>query len=163
MGEKGEELVANALARLGAGWHVLHSIPVGDNGSDIDHLVIGPAGVFSLNAKHHVNASIWVAGDVFIVNGRRQPYVRNSRHEAQRVGRLLSAACKMPIEARGVIVVVNADSFTIQERPLCVDVLHRRQLCRWLQRQPVVLAATSVERMFEAARRSSTWATHSGS
>jgi hypothetical protein len=43
MGEKGEKLVTNELARLGEGWHVLHSIPVGDNCSDIDHLAIGPA------------------------------------------------------------------------------------------------------------------------
>jgi hypothetical protein len=68
----------------------------------------------------------------------------------------------MPIEARGVIVVVNADSFTIKEQPVGVDVLYRRQLRRWLERPPVVLEATSAERIFEAARRSSKWATHSG-
>lgn len=162
MGEKGEKLVGNELARLGEGWHVLHSIPVGDNGSDIDHLVIGPAGVFSLNAKHHFDSSIWVAGNVFMVNGRRQPSLRNSRHEAHRVGKLLSAACKMPIGARGVIVVVNADSLTIKEQPVGVDVLYRRQLRRWLEKQPVLLETTSVEQIFDVARRSSTWAQLSG-
>ena len=101
MGEKGEELVANELARLPDGWLVLHSIPVGDNGSDIDHLVIGPAGVFSINTKHHKNASIWVASNVFMVNGQRQPYLRNSRHEAARASRLLSVACAMPVKVRG--------------------------------------------------------------
>jgi hypothetical protein len=30
-------------------------------------------GVFSLNTKHHKKAAIWVAGNVFMVNGQRQP------------------------------------------------------------------------------------------
>jgi hypothetical protein len=56
----------------------LHSIPIGNKGSDLDHLVIGPGGVFSLNAKHHLNASICIAGSVFTVNGQRTNYLRNS-------------------------------------------------------------------------------------
>ena len=68
----------------------------------------------------------------------------------------------MPIEARGVIVVVNADSLTVKEQPVGVDVLYRRQVRRWLERQRVVLEATSVERIFEVARRSSTWVTRTG-
>ncbi len=157
VGEKGEGLVANELAKLPDGWHVLHSIQVGDSGSDIDHLVIGRAGVFSLNTKHHRNASIWVAGNVFMVNGQRQPYLRNSRHEAERVARILSAACGMSVEARGVVVVVNADSFTIKEPPVDVEVLYRKQLLRWLQERSWMLDKASVERIFQAARRSSTW------
>jgi hypothetical protein len=53
IGAKGEQLVAKELTKLPAGWHNLNAIPIGDNSADIDHLVIGPAGVFSLNAKHH--------------------------------------------------------------------------------------------------------------
>jgi hypothetical protein len=89
-------------------------------------------------------------------------YLRNSRQEAQRVGKLLSTACGIPIEAKGLIVVVNADSFTIREQPVGVDVLYRRQLRRWLEKQPVMLEPTAVERIFEVARRSATWATHPG-
>jgi len=51
---------------------VLDSIPVGDNGSDIRHLVIGPAGVFSLNTKHHFDASFWVAGNCCNVKSRHR-------------------------------------------------------------------------------------------
>ncbi len=156
-GEKGEELVAKELARLPEGWHVLHSIRVGDSGADIDHLVIGRAGVFSLNTKHHRNASIWVARNVFMVNGQRQPYIRNSRHEAERVARILSRACGTRVDVRGVVVVVNTDSFTIKEPPVDVKVLSRLQLRRWLREQSWVLDEASVERIFEAARRSSTW------
>ena len=146
------------LAWLPDEWLVLHSIPVGNNGSDIDHLVIGRAGVFSINTKHHKNASIWIASNVFMVNGQRQPYLRNSRHEAARASRLLSAACAMPVKVRGVIVVVNADSFKIKERPVDVEVLYRKELFQWLREQSWVLDRAAVERIFAAARRSSTWA-----
>jgi hypothetical protein len=156
-GEKGEELVAKQLDKLGDNWHVLHSIAVGNKDSDIDHLVMGPAGVFSLNTKHHKKAAIWVAGNVFIVNGQRQPYVYKSRHEARRVGRILSSACGVPVEARGVVVIVNARSFIIKEQPSDVHVVNRRRVRRWLTTQPAVLDEASVERIFEAARRSSTW------
>ncbi|MCE0446144.1 NERD domain-containing protein [Streptomyces tricolor] len=41
------------LERLASyGWHVLHGVPK-SNGGDIDHLLIGPGGVFSLNTKTH--------------------------------------------------------------------------------------------------------------
>ncbi|HEX2027330.1 MAG TPA: nuclease-related domain-containing protein, partial [Nitriliruptorales bacterium] len=78
IGAVGEEKVAARLDRLSDEWKVLHALPVGTQGSDIDHLVVGPGGVFTVNAKHHPDARIWVGGDAFLVNGSRQPYVRNS-------------------------------------------------------------------------------------
>ncbi len=50
-GAEGELAVASCLARLGPEWTVLHSIPVGNGTSDIDHVVIGPGGVFTINTK----------------------------------------------------------------------------------------------------------------
>ncbi|BDZ50137.1 hypothetical protein GCM10025867_23780 [Frondihabitans sucicola] len=37
-----------ALGTRGEAWRVLHSVPIGAGTSDIDHVVIGPAGVFTL-------------------------------------------------------------------------------------------------------------------
>jgi hypothetical protein len=144
------------LTRKDPRWRTLHSIPVGTRGSDIDHLVIGPAGVFTINTKHHPGANIWVAGDTVLVNGVRHPYVRNSRHEAERAARVLSGACGFDIPVTPLIVVVNAEQLTIKERPIGVHVLSRRRLRRWLQRRPE-LTATTGEAIFDKARRSSTW------
>lgn len=110
-GAIGERLVAQELRRLvhlDPRWGYLHSIPVGSNGSDIDHLVIGPGGVFALNAKYHQGARIWVGGDTVMVNGVRQPYIRNSRSEAKRVGRLLTQATGFHVAANGLVVPVGA-------------------------------------------------------
>lgn len=158
IGADGEEVVAAQLKKLGDGWRVLHAVPVGDRGSDIDHVIIGPPGVFTLNAKNHPDARIWVRGNTFKVNGQNVPYVRNSRHEAQRAARLLTAASGLPVEARGVVVIYGATGgLTIKEQPDDVRVIARRQVVGWLRKQPVLLTAEQVAHIYEHARRSTTW------
>jgi hypothetical protein len=39
-------------------WTVLHSVPVGTGSTDIDHIAIGPAGVFTLNTKYSPHPSV---------------------------------------------------------------------------------------------------------
>ena len=160
LGADGEELVGAQLAKLIAKdprWRVLHAIPVGKDGADIDHLVVGPAGVFTFNTKHHPRARIWVAGDTLLVNGVHQPYIRNSRHEAARAGRLLSVACGFPVTATGVVVPVNAADVAVKRPPEDVHVINRRRLRRWLRRRTECLDQETVERIFDMARRSVTW------
>jgi hypothetical protein len=160
VGAEGEELVGKELARLVAKdprWRVLHSVPVGGNGADIDHVVIGPGGVFTLNTKHHRGARIWVAERAFLVNGVRQPYLRNSRHEAERAARLLSRAAGFPVAVTGVVVPVNARELVVKRPPVDVHVVNRTALRRWLRRRVDVLGPEAVDRLYEAARRPVTW------
>lgn len=163
IGADGEEKVAARLAKLAKKdprWKFLHAIPVGENGSDIDHLVIGPGGVFSLNAKHHPGARIWVRDNAFRVNGQQQPYIRNSRHEARRAGRHLTEACGFPVDVTGIVVPVGADDLTIKQQPADVVVVNRMALAPWLRRRPHLLEEATVDAIFEAARRSTTWRPH---
>lgn len=160
IGADGEEKVAAQLVKLSRKdprWQYLHAIPVGENGSDIDHLVIGPGGVFSLNAKHHPNSKVWVGGNTLMINGQRQPYIRNSRHEARRASKLLTAACGFPVGVTGVVVPVGADDVTVRAQPDDVRVVYRRALAQWLRDQPGALTREQVEAIFTAARRSTTW------
>jgi hypothetical protein len=160
LGAEGEELVGSQLAKLtdkDPRWRVLHAIPVGHQGSDIDHLVIGPPGVFTINSKHHPGARIWIAGNAFRVNGAHHPYIRNSRYEAVRAGRLLTNACGFPMTVTGVVVLVRADEVVIQREPDGVKVVNRRRLRRWLRSQEGCLDESTVNRIYEAARRPVTW------
>jgi hypothetical protein len=157
VGAKGEEAVAAQLAKLDSRWLVLHAVPVGERGADIDHVVIGPAGVFTLNAKHHPGAKIWVGGDAVMINGRQVPYVRNSRHEAARAARLLSTACGFDVEVTGMIVPVGADDIVIRELPEDVQIVNRRRISSFLTHLPRRLDARVVEAVYAAARRSDTW------
>ncbi len=160
IGADGETEVARRLGRLGLGWRVLHAVPVGERGSDIDHVVIGPGGVFTINAKNHPQANVWVGGDTVKVNGFNQPYIRNSRHEARRAAKLLSAAAGFDVEVRGIVAIMGAQrGFTVKAQPRdgVVSVITRKQVDAHLQAAPAVLGVPSIERIFAVARHLATW------
>lgn len=161
-GGLGEQIVAKRLAKLGDGWRVLHAIPVGDRGADIDHLAIGPPGVFSINTKNHLEKKVWVSEKVVMVNGQRTDHLRNSRHEAERAARLLSAARGVAVVVEPMLVLLARD-LTVKSSPPDVHVAPARGLHRRLQKRPVRLAPADVEALFEVARRERTWQPRSGS
>lgn len=49
-GARGEEIVAALLATLPSGYHVFHDVAIGESGG-IDHVVIGPNGLFVIETK----------------------------------------------------------------------------------------------------------------
>src|SRR6185503_13927391 len=123
-------------------------------------VVIGPAGVFTVNAKHHPNASVWVGGDTVLVNGTRTWYVRNSRHEAARASRLLSAVSGQQVQVRAIVAVMGAHrGLTIKEQPLdgTVQVVARKQIADYLRGLPTVLDPPTVTALHTLACRSTTW------
>lgn len=156
IGADGEEALARRLRKLGNEWRILHAVPVGDNGSDIDHVVIGPGGVFTLNTKNHSGKKVWVSETTLMVGGHRTQYLRNSRFEGTRAADLLSRACGFDVAVKAVIVVL-CDELTIKAVPEDVAVTSIRAIRKWLQRQPAVLGSVDVEAIYEQARRGSTW------
>lgn len=160
IGADGEVAVADQLARLAPQWHLLHAVRVGSRGSDIDHVVIGPGGVFTVNAKNHPHAHVWVGGDTFMVNGQRLPYVRNSRFEARRAARMLTEHVGFPVDATGVIAVMGAHKgFTIKAQPEDgkVVVTQRKRVRQFLLNHPPTLTSPEIDAIYEVARRSTTW------
>ena len=157
VGAKGEEKVAKELQKLGPHWRVLHAVEVGDRGSDIDHIVIGPAGIFTLNTKRHPGAKAWVADRAVRVNNQRTYYLRNSRHEGARASRSLSAAHGSPIDVRPVIVFVDLSEFDVKQQPADVHVTTRKRLVDWLEALPIVWDSATIEAVFNTARLSTTW------
>jgi len=73
-GVLGEQRVAATLSTLGPEWTVLHSVPVGKGSTDIDHIAIGPAGVFTLNTKYSPDSNVWTAGRGLMVNGESRAH-----------------------------------------------------------------------------------------
>ena len=159
-GSDGEEQVARQLAKLPDGWHVFHSLPAGSRASDIDHVVVGPGGVFIMNTKHHPGATIWVDGDTFLVNGTKHPYVRDARHESVRATRVLTEQSGFAVPAVAVIAVVGAhEGLTVKSQPRdgAVHVVPRRNLVNWLTGHRAVFTIEQVGTVAEAARHSSVW------
>jgi hypothetical protein len=159
-GAEGEELVGRYLATLGPDWYTLHAVPVGDRGSDIDHVVIGPAGVFTVNDKNHPKAAVWVRGNTVKVNGFNGQYVRNSRFEAARAANLLTATAGFDVTVLGVVAFVGPElRLTVKEQPSdgCVVVIGGEDLVDYLHNLPAVLGTPSVERIYSRARHLATW------
>lgn len=111
VGAIGEREVGRYLEALGPDWTVRHSVPIGEGTTDIDHLVIGPGGVFALNTKRHADASIWVGDRVLRVSNQNQPYMRRSRAEAADASARLSARVGFTVPVTAVLVFVRPSSF----------------------------------------------------
>lgn len=158
LGALGELRVAERLAKLGSGWTVLHSVPIGDRGSDIDHVLLGPSGVYTLNTKFHEGARVWVGATRLLVNGAKTDHLRNSRYEAQRVARTLTSLVDEPLEVTATIVLVGTQSITFRERPTDVAVLRDTELVRWLSRRKSTLTPHAHDQLAGAFAHPDTWA-----
>ncbi|MGC1237676.1 MAG: nuclease-related domain-containing protein [Acidimicrobiales bacterium] len=156
----GEMEVARRLPTHEEGWFVINSIPVSMTGTDIDHLAIGPGGVFSLNTKNHFGSKIWLGEWALLVNGHKQDYLRASRNEGLKVSRILSKACGFEIFAKPVIVIIaDADDWTIKGEPKDVQVESYQTVRSWLRNQPVTLTSEQVLSIHKVACKSETWLT----
>ncbi len=157
IGAEGEEIVARTLswARL-FGWRALHAVPVGGRGSDIDHVLIGPAGVITLNTKHHRGKKVRVKGDVVFVGKDAKKYGQASRYEATRAAKLLSAAARRGVPVQSAVVIVGARSVW-GSRSAGVDVMPKSHLLVWLLLQRRTLKRAEIDDLYELARRSTTW------
>ena len=155
-GSAGEVLVAAELRRLDpSSWTVIHDIPIGHRGANLDHLVIGPAGVFSLNTKN-LRGNVWVAERVFMHNGHRTDYLPKANKEARRVSQLLSAATGGPVPVRGLLVVI-CNYLKIKAQPKDVSVVGRWHLRESLERLPHVLSRQEAWPIAGAAMDPRTW------
>lgn len=156
-GANGEAQVAAALRQLPPGWWVLHDIPVGDRGANIDHIVIGSGGVFTLNTKN-LSGSVWVASKALLVSGQKTDYLRKAEWEAQRAGRLLTKRSGLTVTPQAVLVIL-ARQVTVKEQPERVSVVSARKLSRWLALKPAQLSPAEVVEIMATADDPATWTT----
>ncbi|MFB7668058.1 nuclease-related domain-containing protein [Kitasatospora sp. NPDC056138] len=156
-GLDGEKVVGACLERLKpAGWRVLHGIPL-PTGSDIDHVVIGPPGVFTVNSKHHPDASVWVGDGAMKVNRSGLPYLQNSEFEAGRTAKLLSHWCGFDVPVRPVIALVGTRKITHAASAPTVDVIDGEQIAVILPSRPPVLTPGQLEQIYAVARHRYVW------
>lgn len=158
LGALGEIAVGKLLAKLGTEWVVLHSVPVGERDADIDHVVIGPAGVVTVNTKHHRGQRVWVADRTFMVAGQKQPYIVKAADEAIRAAKLLQLGNSGgAASVKSAVVVVGPKQLTVKKKPSDVVVLQHQHLPGWLKRLPVTLTQAEVGRVAAKAEIPSTW------
>ncbi|HSB88018.1 MAG TPA: hypothetical protein VLD86_17015, partial [Ilumatobacteraceae bacterium] len=125
---------------------------ISHHGGEIDHLVIGPGGVFNMTTRCHPSSTVWINDDILRVNGHRTEYLRESRVEAAQLGRLLTEAVGAPVESIAVIVFVDLLKMTVKSHPSDVLVTTLRSVRHLLRHQPRRLTPAQIEQIYDAAR-----------
>jgi hypothetical protein len=134
-------------------WSVLSSI-VKRNGADIDHLVIGPPGVFTINTKHHRDAREWVGDNMVKVNNFKHPdYLRNSRHEAASAAKILTGSVVIDVAVTPVLAFVGASSINARDARGDALVTAGEDIDHALRDRPALYSIHERERIFAVARR----------
>jgi hypothetical protein len=150
------------LAKLGrAGYRAIHASAIPGSEDQIDHLVVGPAGVFAIDSE---------AWDKHLVvrtkNGRqlwhgpfsKKDRLEHAQWEAQRAADLLSGEVGKPVAVRPAMAVYGPkipwDVATIRE----VDVFSGPRLRKYLRRRARQtdvrpLSDDEIEQIYEAANK----------
>ncbi|MEU6817772.1 nuclease-related domain-containing protein [Streptomyces sp. NPDC046860] len=156
-GLKGEQRTARRLRRLRShGWLTLHSVQWA-TGTDIDHLAIGPAGVFAINSKRHPGKTLWYGDRAVTVNGASTKHIAASQSEARKVCRTLSTPCGFEVPVRPVISVVDAAKLRVKGANPPVLVLEVEHLDRVLSGLTPTLTTDQVAHIYDVARQRRTW------
>ena len=115
------------------GYIVIHSVPVGEKGSDIDHVVITPTGlIYVINTKHCNGKDVWAGGYV-MVNGHKTDFTRNSLFEASRVVKLF-AAKELEVEVHPILVFVHAAKVVTKENAK-IKAIKSDELIRYIENE----------------------------
>ncbi|MBN2177235.1 MAG: NERD domain-containing protein [Demequinaceae bacterium] len=159
---KGEEKIARALkkAEKRGQWKILHSVPL-PGGGDVDHLLIGRDGVVVVNTRYYPKAWMTVTPYGIYVSGARTRTYEQVRRQADRVSEILTKAARVPTKAVPCVALVNGGLFRPEVRwagsPKDVIVATNWNIRRALCQVDQGLTETQVKRLYEAARRATTW------
>jgi hypothetical protein len=143
----GEARVAERLRRLstsGEPWRVLHAIPALPGEPEIDHLVVGPAGVFALDCATRDESAPGVV-------------TRRPDAEARRTSELLSQALGRPIVVHPVLVTVDAGERPAPADSAGVTIVGVDRMSRHLRSLPPVQSVDDVREITRIALQPRTW------
>jgi hypothetical protein len=150
--------VARELSRLGAGWRVLDDIPAGRRGR-LEHLVIGPGGVFAVTARHDAHQTICLGSESVLVGDSRIHHGRISRDDAAEISGRLSDHVGYAIPVTALVLIVGDRRFVVpdQQDDAVVRVATPSSAVRFMRRRPPVWTQYGIERIYAAACEPSTW------
>ena len=149
LGFEGERVVGQALEDLRArGYQVFHDIA--ENGYNIDHVLIGPRGVYAIETKtistptDH-DGEIVYDGETLRVDGHspdRDP-LKQARAGADRIGEILQQATERKVFVRPVVLYPGW-WVTRKCRKETVWVLNPKALPGWLEHEDELLPSESI-------------------
>jgi hypothetical protein len=158
--DKAQRITQRKLARMErAGYQSLHARPIPDSEEIIDHLVVGPTGVYAIDSEKwnkklpirtRNGKQLWLGPE------SKKPRLEHARWEAQKASELLAARLGKEVVVRPALAIYGPhipwDIAVIRE----VDVFNGDRLRQYLKKRSKVrevrkLSRDEIARYFEAA------------
>lgn len=139
------------------GWQVVHGVPLGRQGTVVDHLLLGPGGIFTVTERAHPGRHVRVGRRSIEVDGRPVPYLRDVRLEAARVQGLLRSAVGSQLGVRAVLVIQGDLDVCPDAQPEEALVVARHDVPGIFRDLPERLEAPRVDAIAAVARQRTTW------
>jgi hypothetical protein len=140
----GEDHTARALAELEAeGFIVLHDRRKPGSSANIDHVIIGPTGVFVVETKSYSGPLSIRGDDVFVGGRRRTDMVHEARSEAEVVQAVLAIAGGN-LSVTPILCIHRAEMPLLKANVQGIHVVNERGMVRVLRRQANVLEPQAV-------------------
>jgi len=143
----------------GKGYRAMHIVPIPDSEEQIDHLVIGPAGVFAIDSEDwDKRMPVRTSSHRNLWHGPQnmKDRLEHAHWEADRAAELLSAAAGSPVSVRAVLAVYGPKIMWDVAEIRDVDTFSGPRLRKYLRRRAKrrdahKLSASEIERIDKAA------------
>lgn len=153
--------VERLLDELGHEWDVRHAVTVGA-ASEVEHLLVGPAGVIALTTLHHPGERVWIDDDRLRVGIWNTPLIGTAAAGAADAAHRLSTRLGFPVAVHSVVVTegetalrdVRALRAGVARQPAVVS---SKQLVAWIRALPRHDSLAEVGLLRLAAEEAATW------
>lgn len=144
-GADGERRVGAQLKALPSGWRVLNDLLLrpGRSATNLDHVVVGPAGIYLVDTKNWSGRLTIHEGTLWQHNGGHRSH-RASMEQAARAAAEIESVLGVPVTP--VIALAGSAGADLEPCRLNgVEVVSAGRLRRWLCRQPESTSAAEVD------------------
>lgn len=146
-GYKGEKEVGKILDSLPDNFKVIHDIFV--DKWNIDHLVIGPTGIYTIETKNH-RGVITIDGDTLNINGKlfEKNIINQALSEAFYIKEKIEKSLGIKMFIKPVIVFANPKTYVKANEVKGVKILSIRMLKDYLMKNKIVLNLNYIEKIY---------------
>lgn len=153
-GYDAEEVVATGLAALGPDYKLVHDVSKGLNRGNIDHLLIGPTGLFAIETKSNRNRMIAFnfKGKDFLGSLARD-FIRQAARNAYWAHQFIKDQAGLDIYAQGLVIrPFNRDQILPSNAPNQVPILDGRSFENYIKNNDRRLSAEEINKIFDLFR-----------
>jgi len=142
-GAHAEEVVSERLASLPEGYHAFHDLAF--DGFNIDHVVVGPGGIFLVETKSH-REEVTAQGDTLLLGGKQpaKNFLNQAWSQAYQLRALLEKRTSREWKIKPILCFTRA-FVKVREPVKGVEVLNKKYLASYLSRQPQIFGTEEIE------------------